>query len=116
MTLWLDAQLPPSLAQYLAAKFGVHAISIRDLGLRDAGDRAIFDAARSGSATVVTKDSDFVDLLERLGPPPRVVWVTCGNSSNAHLRGVFDATFGDALKLLAAGATMVEIADAQSQR
>ena len=57
-----------------------------------------------------------VDVLEMLGPPPRVVWVTCGNSSNAHLRSAFNATFGDALKLLAAGAAMVEIADAQAQR
>lgn len=116
MTFWIDAQLPPSLAHYLAATFRVQAIPIRDLGLRDAEDRSIFDAARSRDATVVTKDSDFVDMLERLGPPPRVIWVTCGNSSNAHLRSVFNATFGDALKLLAAGAAMVEIADAQTQR
>lgn len=115
MTFLIDAQLPPALAQYLVKKFDVEAIPIRDLGLRDASDRSIFDAARLRDATVITKDSDFVELLERLGPPPRVVWVTCGNSSNAHLRGVFDATFGDALKLLAAGAAVIEIADAQSQ-
>jgi len=115
MTFWIDAQMPPALAQYLAKTFGVEAIPIRDLGLRDAGDAAIFGAARLRDATVITKDSDFVDLLERHGPPPRVVWVTCGNSTNAHLRGVFDATFADALKLLGAGAHLVEIADAQSE-
>ncbi|MCC6539964.1 MAG: DUF5615 family PIN-like protein [Bryobacterales bacterium] len=115
MTFWLDAQLPPALAQHLAKRFGIEAIAVRDLGLRDAGDRAIFDAARLRQAAVITKDNDFVDLLERLGPPPRIVWVTCGNSSNAHLRGVFDAAFGDALKLLEAGAALVEIADAPAR-
>lgn len=115
MTFWLDAQMPPALAQHLARTFGIEAIPVRDLGLRDAGDRSIFDAARIRRAAVITKDSDFVDLLERLGPPPQVVWITCGNSSNAHLCGVFDAAFGDALKLLGAGAALVEIADAQAK-
>ena len=65
--------------------------------------------------TFITKDGDFVDLLERLGPPPRVIWVTRGNSSNAHPRGVFDSAFGEALTLLDAGAALVEIADAQAK-
>lgn len=116
MIFWIDAQLPPSLAEHLASQFDVEAISVRNLGLRDAADRFIFDAARERDATVITKDSDFVDLVERLGPPPQVVWVTCGNSTNTHLRGVFDATFADALQLLATGAALVEITDTQSQR
>lgn len=60
-------------------------------------------------ATLYSRDA-------RLGPPPQVVWVTCGNSSDAHIRGVFDATFADALKLLATGAALVEIGDAGSSR
>lgn len=116
MTFWIDAQLPPALARYLTASFGVKAAAIRDLGLRDARDQPIFDAARDSGATLITKDSDFVELVQRLGPPPQIVWVSCGNSSNAHLRGVFDATFADALKLLATGAALVEIADARSPR
>ena len=116
MTFWIDAQLPPALAQYLADVFGVKAAALRDLGLRDAADRAIFDAARAAGATLITKDSDFVELVQRLGPPPQVVWVTCGNSSNAHIRDVFDATFADALKLLGAGVDLVEVADARSAR
>ncbi len=116
MSFWIDAQLPPVLAQYLAGTFGVKATALRDLGLRDATDRAIFDAARDSGATLITKDSDFVELVQRLGPPPQVVWVTCGNSSNAHIRWVFDATFADALKLLATGAALVEIGDAGSSQ
>jgi len=58
------------------------------LGLRDAKDPPIFQAARAADAVVMTKDSDFVEMLHRLGPPPKVLWVTCGNTSNAQLREI----------------------------
>lgn len=112
MKFWLDAQLPPSLARYLAETFTVDTAVVRDLGLRDAADRDIFEAARKAGATVITKDGDFVELARRLGPPPQVVWVTCGNASNRRLIRVFEATFADALRLLAGGTPVVEIADA----
>lgn len=114
MSFWIDAQLPPVLARYLAETYGVEAVAVRDLGLRDATDRAIFDAARDARARLITKDGDFVELVQRLGPPPQILWVTCGNSSNAHIRAVFGATFADAFKLLEAGAALVEIGDARS--
>lgn len=39
----------------------------------------------------MTKDSDFVSLLDSAGAPPRVMWVMCGNTSNARLDA--DASF-----------------------
>ena len=112
MTLWLDGQLPPSIASWLTEHFGVTARALRDLGLREAKDPEIFQAAREAGAVVVTKDSDFVDLLDRLGPPPQVIWLTCGNTSNARLRQVFSVTLQDALQLLERGEPLVEIRDA----
>jgi predicted nuclease of predicted toxin-antitoxin system len=47
MIFWFDAQLSPQLAPWLAQRFGVTAYAVRDLGLRDATDRAIYDAARA---------------------------------------------------------------------
>lgn len=111
MTFWLDAQLPPVLARHLAERFGVEAKTIRNLGLRDASDRAIFDSARRDGATVITKDEDFVELVQRLGAPPQIIWVTCGNSSNQHLKQVFEKTFAQARALLLDGALVVEIGD-----
>jgi predicted nuclease of predicted toxin-antitoxin system len=112
MKFWLDAQLPPALARYLTETFGVDAQVVRELGLRDAIDREIFEAAKRDGVAVITKDGDFVELVQRLGPPPQIVWVTCGNTSNRHLQRVFAATFADARELLAGGAAVVEIADA----
>jgi predicted nuclease of predicted toxin-antitoxin system len=84
--LWIDAQLSPYLAAWIAAYFGIEAYPVRDLGLRNATDRQIFGAAREAGAVVMTKDSDFLELLDRFGPPPRVLWITCGNTSNERLR------------------------------
>lgn len=62
MILWLDAQLSPALALWIEATFRVDALALRGVGLRDATDQQIFEAARAAGATVMTKDSDFVTL------------------------------------------------------
>lgn len=109
MTVWVDAQINPTLAGWLRRTFGVDAHAVRDLGLREAADPLIFGRARAAGAVVLTKDSDFVDLLGRHGPPPQVVWLTCGNTSNASLRRLFATAWPRAAALLAAGAPLVEV-------
>jgi predicted nuclease of predicted toxin-antitoxin system len=84
-------------------------IALRDLGLRDANDRAIFFAAKQASAIVMTKDSDFSRLLDDYGPPPQVIWITCGNTSNTRLRQILISALPKALELLEAGEKLVEI-------
>lgn len=111
MIVWIDAQLSPHLAPWLTEHFDVEAFSARWLGLRDAKDHEIFAKAREESAVVMTKDSDFVALLEREGPPPQVLWITAGNTSNAHLRGLFEKTLEGALELIRQGEALVEISD-----
>src|SRR5437867_11247841 len=91
MILWLDAQLSPSVAAWISATFGIEAHAVRDLGLREAKDSPIFQAARAAGAVVMTKDSDFAEMVQRLGPPPKVLWVTCGNTSNARLREILSS-------------------------
>jgi predicted nuclease of predicted toxin-antitoxin system len=59
----------------------------------------------------MTKDFDFVRLLREHGPPPRVIWLRCGNTSNAHLRELLTRTLPRALVLLDSGESLVEIAD-----
>lgn len=58
---------------------------------------------------VITKDSDFVALVERLGPPPQIVWLTIGNTSNAALRELFAKTWPAAAELLKNGEPLIEI-------
>ena len=59
----------------------------------------------------MTKDRDFVDLLERLGPPPKLIWVTLGNTSNRNLKRILTATLHDAIDLLSRGESLVEISE-----
>ena len=84
---------------------------MRFLGLRDATDHHIFMAARDARAVVISKDSDFVTLLERYGLPPQVIWITAGNTSNAKMKLVLKKTFIEARDLLNAGEILVEIGD-----
>ena len=109
MRVWIDAQLSPGLAAWFREELGVDAIAVRALGMRDAEDPAIFAGARREGAVVLTKDSDFADLVARFGPPPQIIWLTCGNTSNAFLRGVLRNTWPDVQTLLAAGEPLVEI-------
>ncbi len=112
MTIWLDAQLPPALATWLASAFEIECMAVRDLGLRDSDDRAIFQAARDqGDVVVMSKDSDFVDLALRLGPPPRILWLTCGNVTNIHLRRILSEVLPAAMTMLEGGEVVVEISD-----
>ena len=113
MILWVDAQLSPHLAPWLTDALGVEACSARWLGYRDASDEDIFAAARDAGAIVLTKDRDFPDLLERYGPPPKVIWVTMGNTTNARMREVLQRLLPTALELLAKGESLVELSDRQ---
>lgn len=112
MTLWLDAQLPPTLAPWIAVTFSVSVQPLRDIGLQDAKDVDVFQAARVVNAIVMTKDADFVELVERLGTPPQVLWIRCGNTTNARLKEVLTKCFPSAMQLLQQGEPVVEIGDA----
>ncbi len=66
MLIWLDAHLSPAIARWMTDTLRVQAVAVRDLGLRDAIDLEIFMAARREAAIVMTKDSDFAYLLDRV--------------------------------------------------
>ena len=109
MTIWVDAHLSPAIATWITNTFGITALALRDVGLRDAEDPEIFEAAKAQGIILMTKDSDFADLINHLGSPPQIIWLTCGNTSNARLREILSATLPEALELLRAGEALVEI-------
>ena len=111
MNVWVDAQLSPLVAEWLRQTFAVDAACVCDVGFRDAVDYAIFMAARDADAVVLSKDRDFVDLLERLGPPPRVLWLTCGSTSNSRLFAILQDASPKAVALLQSGEPLVEISE-----
>jgi predicted nuclease of predicted toxin-antitoxin system len=60
----------------------------------------------------MTKDSDFVELLQRHGPPPQIIWLRSGNTSNARLKLLLTQALPAVLPMLEAGEPLVEIGDA----
>jgi predicted nuclease of predicted toxin-antitoxin system len=93
VTLWIDNQLPPALASWMGATFSIDCLPVRDLNLHRA------------------TDTDFVELLEKHGPPPQVVLVTCGNTSNARLRGLVQMAWPAVVTMLERGEALVELGD-----
>ena len=91
--------------------FSVEATSLRELGLRDAQDREIFEMAKIEGTVIITKDSDFIELVTRFGTPPQILWITCGNVTNRNLKKLWITTFPQALELLQGGEKIVGISN-----
>jgi predicted nuclease of predicted toxin-antitoxin system len=49
--------------------------------------------------------------VDQLGAPPQIVLVTCGNTSNAHLRRVLGTAWPTVKEMLERGEPLVEIGD-----
>ena len=110
--MWLDANLSPSIANWIRNEYSIRCFSLRDLGLRDAGDTLIFKSAKTkGDVVLITRDEDFCQLLYTNGPPPKIVWLTFGNCSNAHLKEIFKKDLLKALAILGEN-DLVEISNA----
>ena len=82
MKLLFDQNLSYKLCQLLADLFPGSS-QVRLLGMTQADDRAIWDHAKANGFIIVSHDSDFADLAAVLGPPPKVIWLRCGNQPTA---------------------------------
>lgn len=112
MRIWIDAQLFPAIAAWINRSFeDIEAESVRAVDLRDALDHEIFEQARRQDVVVMSKDHDFIKLIEQHGPPPQIIWITCGNTSNARMREILSETLLKAKELLEGGEAVVEISD-----
>ena len=109
MKIWIDAHISPGIAAWINETFECDASSLRGIGLRDADDIEIFEKARFENVVFITKDSDFVDLVETRGAPPKIVLLRCGNTSNQRLRQIFAAHLKEVIGRFAEGETIVEI-------
>lgn len=55
---------------------------VKELNLTDASDLQIWKFAYKNNYTIVTFDSDFIDLANLYGSPPKIIWLRFGNSTN----------------------------------
>ena len=70
----IDVNLPRYFSLWSSDEYE-HVININD----EMTDREIWDYAKENNLTIVTKDTDFADLMLLSEPPPRVIHVRLGN-------------------------------------
>jgi predicted nuclease of predicted toxin-antitoxin system len=109
--LWLDMQLSPALAKWIASEFNIKAISSYDLFINDEKDEIIFlNAKGKRNVIILSKDSDFPDLLDRLLPPPKLIWLRMGNCPNSQMKIILKNTLLPAInELLQTSTILIEI-------
>jgi predicted nuclease of predicted toxin-antitoxin system len=78
MKLLFDQNLSFRLCRDLADLFPGSS-QVRVLGLERADDRAVWDFAKANDFILVSLDADFAEMAALLGPPPKIVWLRCGN-------------------------------------
>ncbi len=84
MRLLLDENLSPRLATRLSNVFP-EVIHVSSVGLDRALDEAIWNYARIAGYVIVTRDSDFSDLVVVRGFPPKVVWLRLENPTTLEI-------------------------------
>lgn len=81
MNILLDQNISFRVVALLSNTFE-NVKQIKELGLIDASDFEIWNYARKHNYTVITFDSDFIDLANLKGSPPKIIWLRFGNSTN----------------------------------
>ena len=108
MRFLVDAQLPPALVGWLAAK-GHEAEHVADRGMQTASDTAIWGYALAVSATIITKDEDFAQRKALTAAGPTVVWIRLPNTRRRELLEWFEKVLPEILVALKRGETLVEV-------
>ncbi len=65
---------------------------VRLLGLAQADDAVIWEHAKANGFVIVSQDSDFADRASLYGPPPKVIWLRCGNQRTAFIEALLRAS------------------------
>jgi predicted nuclease of predicted toxin-antitoxin system len=104
----IDQQLPPMLVERLRQS-GHDAIHVREIGLTAAKDSTIWEHAAKHGYVVISKDRDFVPAggVER----SPLVWIRCGNVTNAALWRLLSRMLPDIVRMLSDGARVIEVID-----
>jgi predicted nuclease of predicted toxin-antitoxin system len=108
MRFLIDAQLPPALARWLAAR-GHHAEHVADLRMSSASDAAIWEFATQTAAVIVTKDEDFAQRKVLNGDGPVVLWIRLPNTRRRELLEWFESVLPDVLSALERGEALIEV-------
>ena len=84
MKLLFDQNPAPRLTILLADIYA-ESVHVREVGLRDADDLAIWQYAKAHGYAIVSKDSDFQQRSLLHGAPPKFLWLRVGNCTTKRI-------------------------------
>jgi predicted nuclease of predicted toxin-antitoxin system len=88
MKLLYDQNLSLKLCRSLADLFPT-SNHVQFVGLAHANDREVWEYAKVNNFVLVSLDSDFAEMVTLLKPPPKVIWLRCGNQPTATIDNLF---------------------------
>lgn len=109
--IFVDNQLSPELAVWIARSFGLQTTHVSVLRPQPRGDEAIARAGAFKGCITLSKDEDFFQILRRRPSPPDLIWLRCGNRSDRLLKVILRNNLPRALELIKSGEHIVEIRD-----
>lgn len=87
MKLLFDQNLSHRLVSALPDAYP-GSIHVREVGLREASDEAVWQYAVRNGLAIVSKDSDFHQRSFLHGAPPKVIWNRRGNCSTTEIEQI----------------------------
>ena len=85
MKLLLDTNLSWRLTAFLSEHFG-ECIHVNQTNLpKPAKDAEIWNYAAVNGFIIITKDSDFLNIFETRGFPPKIIWFRTGNLTTSEI-------------------------------
>ncbi len=87
MKLLVDENLAPRVAGDIADLFP-GSVHVGSVGMGSTSDAHIWDYARTGGFTLLTKDKDFASLALVWGAPPKVILLQTGNCSTENINRI----------------------------
>ena len=99
--IWLDSNLSPIIAKWLAGETGWRVKSSYILQHSSLDDLTVYSKAKEqGNVILISKDTDFPDLISRLGAPPKLVFIQIGNTDNKVLWNFLKKNIHTAVEIL----------------
>ena len=106
--IWLDTQLSPIIAKWMADYTGFTVKSSYSLQLNNLTDTVIYNKAReNGKVILISKDADFPELISRLGSPPKLIVIKKGNCDNREMWDFIKPNIIQAVRILTTSDTSI---------
>lgn len=84
MKLLFDQNISFRIVKKLQGRFKGSG-QVRTLGLENSTDLEIWNYAKTHAFTIVTFDTDFYDIANLNGHPPKILWLRMGNSTTQNI-------------------------------